>query len=63
MILYIHDLPSGLFLKFMYSITVSKYVVTGILIGLYTSAVRSCENIDQSDNSKVALIGSKEWLP
>ena len=29
-----------------------------ILIGLYTLSVRSYENIGQSENSKVALIGS-----
>ena len=61
MIFYNNDMSSGLFLKFMYSISVSKF---GVKYTFYTPSVGFCENIGQSDNSKDALIGSKfECLP
>ena len=52
MILQNNDKPSGLFLKFMYSISVSNYGVLHTLRWLLW-------NIGQSDSSKDALIGSK----
>ena len=61
MIFYNNDMSSGLFLKFMYSISVSKF---GVKYTFYTPSVGFCENIGQSDNSKDARIGSKfECLP
>ena len=49
MFLHIHDMSSVLF----DSISVSNYGVTD------TVYISLCENIDQSDNSKFTLIGSK----
>ena len=55
MILHVNDRSSEVFLKFMYSISVLLYSVY-LLNCTVTLSVRSCENIDQSDDSKVALL-------
>ena len=48
--IYVNVISSRLILKFMYSFSMSKYVVTVYIhIGLYAPSVHSCENIGQSD--------------
>ena len=50
----------GLFFRFMCSIRIWGYCI----LLFYTYSFRSCDNIGQSGNSKVALIGSKnECMP
>ena len=58
-LLHQHDMSSGLFLKFHILNLSVKIWDYWVYIGLYAPSVRSCKNYGQSDNRKVALIGSK----